>query len=340
MKKTNYIFLGVGIIILILLLKTFGIEATLIHLKQMGWKFMIIIAICLLNNIFLTLGWRVLITQHLSAGKYFKFLLARIAGDSTSSINAIGAVAGEPLKAMYLRDTVPFRTGLASVVLDRTIHTVGNIFVVLTGIIVSFFVLNLPLYITGLTLSGVLAFLIVMIIVVKKQKDGFVEFILGKLPDRLVKSFMNESRWDKARTLDREISEVFSSRDNMNHFYISLSLHYLSTLITQSLEIYCIVIFIQPGISFGFIDGVFVYIFGFILTSAVFFMPANVGTSEGSYSLALGFLGFDPVIGLSVGIIRRFRSFVWSGIGILILFYAGLLKKDNEAVAADERPSE
>ena len=64
------------------------------------------------------------------------------------------------------------------------------------------------------------------------------------------------------------------------------------------------------------------------LTSVIFFMPANLGTSEGSFSLALRFLGYDPAIGLTVGLIKRLRTLVWSLIGILILFFAGMTRKN------------
>jgi hypothetical protein len=58
-------------------------------------------------------------------------------------------------------------------------------------------------------------------------------------------------------------------------------------------------------------------------------MPANIGTSEASFSLALKFLGYDPAIGLTVGIIQRLRKFVWSGIGMIILFYGSVEKKEG-----------
>jgi len=51
--------------------------------------------------------------------------------------------------------------------------------------------------------------------------------------------------------------------------------------------------------------------------------------------MALSLLGHDPVIGLSVGIIRRLRTFVWAAIGAVLLFYAGLIKRDT--VVSDDK---
>ena len=110
---------------------------------------------------------------------------------------------------------------------------------------------------------------------------------------------------------------------------MSLAMHYLGSIITCSLEIYLIVNYIVTAGRITLAEGLFTYVFGFIATSLFFFIPANVGTSEGSYSFALSILGHDHVIGLSLGVIRRLRTFIWSGIGIALLFYAGLFNKDS-----------
>ena len=93
-KKTRFIFLGVGLLILFILFKSFGVKTTINHIKEIGLNgFLLIVTIFLFNNIFLTYGWKILIPQSLPISKFYKLVLARIAGDSTTSINALGAVA-------------------------------------------------------------------------------------------------------------------------------------------------------------------------------------------------------------------------------------------------------
>ncbi len=325
MKKYRAVFIAVGVCILALLFYSFGVKKTVEDILAMGWKFWIIVAIFLFNNIFMTYGWKVLINHPLKNSYFYKLFLARVAGDATSSVNAVASAAGEALKALYIKDTVPFKTGLASVVLDRTVHMISNILMILTGIFIGFFVLNIPFYISFGIFAVFIAILWIMVVILKKQKDGFIEYLLGMIPAGWVRRFMNDSRREKVRMLDEEIGFVFSSRENMRHFYISLSIHYFSGFIASSLEVYLIILYAGKDITF--INSMFLYLFSLFLTSVVFFMPANLGTSEGSYSLALSFLGYDPAVGLTVGIVRRLRTFVWSGIGILILFHAGLMKQ-------------
>ena len=162
-----------------------------------------------------------------------------------------------------------------------------------------------------------------------EECESCLDALCNACAERFRKKILNGPRQEKISKIDEEISYIFSSRDNLNHFYISLALHYFSIIISCSLEIYLIIRFISPVTGITFAESLFIYIFGFIATSALFFVPANVGTSEGSYSIALRILGHDPITGLSVGIIRRFRTFVWAGIGIALLFYAGLIRKEQ-----------
>ncbi len=325
MKKYRVIFVGAGVLILALLFYSFGVQKTIDDILAMGWRFWIIAGIFLFNNIFMTIAWKVLINHPVSPSYYLQLFLARVAGDSTSSVNAMASAAGEALKAIYIKDVVPIQTGLASVVLDRTIHIISNVLMMLTGIVISFFVLNIPLWVSIGTLAAFVLLFYMMMVILRKQRQGFVRYLLTRIPVRWLDRFMNEKRWEKVDTLDGDISFVFSTRETMKSFYLSLAIHYLSGFFFSSLEIYLIVIF--SGNSITFMHSMFLYIFSMFLTSVIFFMPANLGTSEGSFSLALQFLGYDPAIGLTVGLIKRLRTLVWSLIGIIILFFAGMTRK-------------
>jgi glycosyltransferase 2 family protein len=327
LNKTQIVFLLVGIIILILLFRNFGIDKFINNIRLLGWRFLIIVGLILFTHIFLTYAWKVLINYPVTGRIFCKLVLARIAGDSTSTINAMGAVAGEPIKALFMRNDIPLQTGLASVVLDRTIRLLCNTLLILTGIIFSFFILDLPLGISIVCLLLIILFCLLLIMILKKQKNGFIEFLIHKLPKKIYLKLITEKRMKNIREIDKEIGIILTGKNNLKRFYTSLIVSYITILISGTLEVYFIIKFINVDITVT--NSMFVYIFSLFLTSVVFFMPANIGTSEASYSLALKFLGYDPALGLTVGIIRRLRTFVWSGIGMFILFY-GSVKKEKE----------
>lgn len=324
MNKVRYIFLFIGLLILMFLFKTFGFEKTISQIISVGWGFWIIVSIFIASHIFLTLGWKVLINHPITFKTFTLLILARIGGDSTSSINAFGSIAGEPLKAMYMKEHIPFQVGLASVVLDRTAHSLANALMFLTGIILSLFILNLPTYITVIAIGFFLLTLCIIALIIQKQREGLLDFIISIIPSHFSNKLITEERRKKIEELDEEIKYIFSSKSHIHKFIISVLLHYFAVTISCTFEIYLIVYFLN--IHFTIYHALFLYVFGLFLTSVMFFMPANLGTSEGSYSLALKLLGYDPSLGLTIGIVRRLRTFVWSVIGIIILMIAGLKK--------------
>jgi len=254
-----------------------------------------------------------------------KLLIARIAGDSTTLINAAASAAGDALKAMYIKDVIPIRMGLASVVLDRMIHILGNILIIFAGVFVAMFKLDIPLYILiGMAVVFAGSFCII-IYILKKQHHGFLMHLVNKIPWILRKRFIKPKTVKSIKHVDKEIDYIFKSKTNLHHFYISLFMHTLPVLAAGSFEVYFIMEF--SGTSTTIIDAMFIYLFGLIITSVIFFIPGNVGTSEGSYSVALRYLGYDPTLGIAIGMLRRLRAFLWSLIGVAFLFYAGMMGK-------------
>lgn len=325
MKKTSYIFLFIGITFLALIIKILGIKESLEDIMKIGAVgYSLIIGIFFINHCFLSYGWKILITHPVKAAHFLKLVFARIAGDATAVINTLAAAAGEPLKAMYVQDIIPMKIGLASVVLDRTIHMLGNVILIIIGIFIGFFKLDLPVYALAISMLVFLFFFYVFIKILKKQRNGFLEYLVHKLPKFLNKKLTTEKNLKRIRTLDDELKFIFESKENLHHFYVSLVMHTVPILITGTLEVYFTLYFSNNFIPFT--DAMLVYLFGLFITTLMFFVPLNIGTMEGSYSIALNFLGHDPQLGLTVSLVRRIRTFFWTGLGLMLLSYAGLAK--------------
>lgn len=216
--------------------------------------------------------------------------------------------------------------------MDRTIHMVGNTLLILTGLFIGFFKLNMPLYVLLGVFSFFLLFLIMLIYIMKKQKHGIIQYAVSMLPQKFqAKIYASGSRREKIISIDEEIGFIFKSRENLNHFRISLFMHTIPVMAAGTLEIFIIMYYAGGGATL--LDAMFVYLFGLFIAAAAFFVPLNIGTSEGSYSIVLAFLGYDPALGLTVGIIRRLRALVWSAPGLVLLFHKGLTGRN----IADEK---
>ncbi len=77
-------------------------------------------------------------------------------------------------------------------------------------------------------------------IILKKQKDGFIEFIINKLPEKISLKFIDEKRLNSIREIDKEIGEILTGKNNLKRFLKSLVVRYISVLITGTLEVYLI----------------------------------------------------------------------------------------------------
>lgn len=322
---SRWIFILVGLIILGLLFKTFGVKKTFDDIMRIGWRFGIICILFIPSQILLSYGWALLINHKIRIRDFYKVVFARIVGDATSSINSLAAIAGEPLKAMYIKEVVPLQTGLASVVLDRTAHMIGNTLNILTGILIALLILDIPKYIFAIAFGLIFLVFAMLFFVIQKQKEGFLDFLINLLPKKFRLKMMTESRKEKVNKLDIEIKYIFSTKKRKLRFFASAMIHYLTVFIFCSLEIFLIVKFL--GFDLTLLDSAFLYVFGLFISSVVFFMP--VGPLEGSYPIALSMMGMDPAMGLTIGIVRRLRTFVWAGFGMLLMFQQGFSVKQK-----------
>ena len=64
---------------------------------------------------------------------------------------------------------------------------------------------------------------------------------------------------------------------------------------------------------------------------AFFFIPSQVGVSEGTYAILFDTLGLAATAGVSLAFIRRLRTLVAAGIGLvsMALLSSGQVRKDH-----------
>jgi hypothetical protein len=55
------------------------------------------------------------------------------------------------------------------------------------------------------------------------------------------------------------------------------------------------------------------------ISVAFFFIPSQVGVSEGVYSLLVSALGFPAAAGLTLALVRRVRGLIVAGAGVIVL---------------------
>ena len=56
------------------------------------------------------------------------------------------------------------------------------------------------------------------------------------------------------------------------------------------------------------------------VNTVFFLMPGQWGVAEGSHLFILQSMGYPPLVGLSLGIIKRMRKLAFAAFGLLMLF--------------------
>jgi hypothetical protein len=66
-----------------------------------------------------------------------------------------------------------------------------------------------------------------------------------------------------------------------------------------------------------------------LLRTGSFFIPGNLGVQEGGLAFLAVQMGFEPVLGVGLSILKRFRQILWTAIGFVILAVYRLLSPND-----------
>lgn len=315
-KALNTGLFVAGLALFAFLLLKVGPMIVYVHLRNLGWRFLLIFPPYAIGYLLHTLGWKATLKERqLPLSKLFSF---RMAGEALNYLTPSASLGGEPVKAYLLkRAGIPLEEGLASVVVAKTamttaqlVFTIGGILLALlqtpdsrpqTSILVSATAL-------ALALSLALAFFLVI------QRQGLLAFLLK--PAKKLSCFQDwlKRREEKLLVLDRRIGSFY--RQNSLSFALSFALH-LAGWIVQGFEVYLLLAFL--GLPVSLTTALAIHALSVLAKAAAFFIPGGLGLQEGGNILI--FLGFSLSVqmGMTFSLVRRARELLWAAFGLLAL---------------------
>lgn len=321
-KILQIAFLVFGFFIFISVIKKAGFENVLDHLRKLNWWFLPVFIISLTWYWLYTFAWQELLKPYSRVLSAFDLFKAKISGEAVNSINPAGFMVGDPVRVYLLKGNFPVKEGGASVVVDRTIHSIAILFVILMGIIVGFPVLD---FLPKKAQVGVPAFFLAMtvflvLIVLFQRKGIFV------LPFKLMRRF--DIRRDFAAKMIFQMEELdqnIRSFYNMNKkgFLIALIYHFAGRLL-GIVEIYIFGIAVSS--EFTLRMAILLGALSPVVNATFAFLPGALGVMEGAYSGLLYVMGLNPVAGIAIQIGRRIRAIFWILVGLIFI---GLHKRET-----------
>ena len=324
-KKYQNIFFVFGLAVLALMVTQLDFSQVWSGLSRAGYWFVAVIALWFFLYMFNTASWYVIINnagdaddKNVKKVGFWWLYKITVSGFALNYATPGGLMGGEPYRIMSLSPKIGTERASSSVILFAMTHIFSHFW---------FWFLSVLLYVVvhpvgvvmGAMLSVVTLFTLVAIwFFVKGYKKGIAVSILG-----LLSRFPLVKRWaqgffERHREQLANIDSQIASLHNQNpKAFISAVLLELSCRIVSALEIYFILLVIQP--SANYLDSILILAFTSLFANMLFFMPLQLGGREGGFLMSAKGLALTTSAGIFVALIVRVRELIWTAIGLLLI---------------------
>ena len=324
-KKYQNIFFVFGLAVLALMVTQLDFSQVWSGLTRAGYWFVAVIALWFFLYMFNTASWYVIINnagdaddKNVKKVGFWWLYKITVSGFALNYATPGGLMGGEPYRIMSLSPKIGTARASSSVILFAMTHIFSHFW---------FWFLSVLLYVVvhpvgvvmGAMLSVVTLFTLVAIwFFVKGYKKGIAVSILG-----LLSRFPLVKRWaqgffERHREQLANIDSQIASLHNQNpKAFVSAVLLELSCRIVSALEIYFILLVIQP--SANYLDSILILAFTSLFANMLFFMPLQLGGREGGFLMSAKGLSLTTSAGIFVALIVRVRELIWTAIGLLLI---------------------
>jgi uncharacterized protein (TIRG00374 family) len=314
-KHLRHIFLAVGAILFALLIRKIGITTILEDIRDLRWCFIPILCISGASYVLFTAAWMQFLHRLSDGIGFVQLFRIKIAGEAINTITPANFIGGDPMRIYLLRKDFPISEGAASVVVDRTLHSIATLFLILLGIIVAFLTFD---HLSANIKFGVPIVLVVssafMGFVLVHQRRGLFGLVLHLCRRCGIKRNFSERTVRRFMELDRHIVDFYAS--NHRGFLLALSYNVLGRLLSVA-ETYAIGRVMSD--DFTLFAALMLSALAPIVNAVFTFVPGAIGVMEGASGGLLYLLHMDPALGVTIQIAKRLRSLFWILLGLIFL---------------------
>jgi uncharacterized protein (TIRG00374 family) len=295
-----------------------------------------ILALIFLNvgifTLFSSRWWLILQAQGYTIN-YFSLVSYRLAAFGICYFTPGSQFGGEPLQVYLLQahQRVPGSTALASVTLDKLFELLANFTFMAIGIVLILnggFVASLNSQGAVLLIAGLLILPLGYLLSLWTGRFPLA-WLAGKLPGPLVRFTLFAKIRPLIDSVERQISSLCRQKP---YKILGILLLSLLTWVLLLGEYWLTLMFL--GLPLNLIQAIIA------LTAArIAFLtplPGGLGALEASQVLAMGALGLNPAVGISISLMIRARDLTFGGIG---LWWIGILSRLGPVKPAETQAS-
>ncbi len=316
-KGIRYLFLGVGAVLLLLLIRKIGLDTIVANIRALGWWLVPLFSIGAVWYLLYTFAWWQLLGKLDGTIGIWELFRIKVSGESVNTLTPASFLGGDPLRVYLLKKRFSVTEGAASVVVDRTLHSIAILVVIMTGIVAAFLTLDqLPTniqYGVPIVMFVAIAFMAFILVHQRKGMFSMVMTICRRL--RIKRSFSARTI-ERFETLDAKIVSFYE----LSHrgFWIALGCHIVGRMLGV-IEVYAIGRLCSD--KFTLFAALMLTALAPLVNAVFAFVPGALGVMEGAYSGVLYLLHIDPSIGITIQIAKRLRSAFWITVGLCFLSY-------------------
>ena len=329
-NKTNLfrnLFFGVGIVTILVMVKTIGFENISDNLQKTGWWFAAILGVWVIVYMINAISFQLIIRDGSPESKRISFMRTLklvISGYAINYTTPMGLLGGEPYRVMELKPALGVKKATSAVILYAMMRFVSHL--ILWILSVFLILVSVPTTKMGLTISLWIIFIACVLLIIwtfKGYKKGMVFKLfsfLSKIPfvKKYVRKYKEENE-DHLKEIDELISDRYLNRKRT--FFLSL-LAELASRMVSCLEIYFMLYSIGQDVTY--IQCVIIVALASLFANLLFFSPMQLGTREGGYAIAFSSLSLPTPLGIYVSLCTRIRELFWIFVGISIMKYKSL----------------
>jgi uncharacterized protein (TIRG00374 family) len=318
-KKTEIISFLLGCAVFAYLVNKFGFDRIVENVEHAGWTLLYITGVWLAVYLLNTLSWKLALGDAGKGIRYSYLFLVTVSGFVINYITPFLALGGEPYKVKKLAAAVGDHNSLSAVVLFRMVHLLGHMLLLLSGLLLALFFINLPAALIGILILASAVISGIVFLTLLGNRVGLFKPMLGFLGRHkfLARPYTWLAQYEHTiEEMDEIVTGTF--KNQRSRFYLSIFSEYLSR-VCMGFEVYLILA--GFGIIVSPVSALFVFVMYSIMINILFFVPMNVGVREGGIYLGLETIALPPLLSISLGIMMRIREFIWIMIGLVFILF-------------------
>jgi len=320
-KRYTYLFLILGLLFLVFLIRKLGAHELWDCFHRLGWKLFVPILIFIPHELLRSVSWkRVLLTQGVRV-PFFTLYKIRLAGESVNSLTPLNFAGGDPFKAWILSShQFPGGSSVTSIVIERTLQTLATVLIICSGTLAGVCVLPIDRETRIVLLAALSLLFLAMLALAFLKKRGLFQTLASVLNFFRLRRVAAKVR-NNLQGQDEPIRAFYGKHHGA--FLFCLVLHILA----KSLSLVEItVVGRMLGVPMSLWQALFIASVIPVTNIAAAFIPGSLGVLEGVMGGVFHSLNWNPALGVTLQLIRRIRQVFFVTLGFLV-FHFSLRKK-------------